>query len=584
MILKEVLVMEYMKKWEYWLSSPVVDEKTKAELNKIADNPREIEERFYKDLEFGTAGLRGVLGAGSNRMNIYTVRKATQGLANYIVSRGKDAMERGVAIAYDSRHFSPEFAYESACVLAASGIKSYVFDMLHPVPVLSFAVRYLNCYNGIMITASHNPARYNGYKVYGSDGAQLNVADSNVVLGYINNMDIFNDVSVMDLEEAKSKGLINIIGKDVRDEYLKEVLKCRKNPDVADDTAKEIKIVYTPFHGSGLTPVTEVLAKAGYTNVHVVAEQAEPNPDFITVKSPNPEDKEGFYLAIEQAERIGADVILGTDPDADRVGVLVKNPDGSYDVLTGNQTGVLLADYILSSAEKNGEIGEDDYIVKSIVSTGLTQRIADRYGVKLYDVYTGFKFIAEVIKKHEDENLPGKYHFGFEESYGSLPGTYARDKDAVAATLLLCELVAVLKRSGKTLSDAMADLYKKYGYVVERVVSVTLEGIDGMQQIKAIMDKVEGEPFRVIGDISLSAFRNYKKDTREDYETGRVTPIGFEPSNVMYFEMSGGGFVVVRPSGTEPKIKFYYSVPCESMEEGNALIDKLDAEVKRILL
>ncbi len=576
--------MDYMKKWEYWLSSPAVDDKTKEELKKLSDKPQEIEERFYKDLEFGTAGLRGVLGAGSNRMNIYTVRKATQGLANYIVSRGKEAMERGVAISYDSRHFSPEFAYESACVLAASGVKTYVFDKLHPVPVLSFAVRYLNCYNGIMITASHNPARYNGYKVYGSDGAQLNVADSNVVLDYINNMDIFNDVKVMNLDEAKSKGLVNIIGADVRAAYLEEVLKCRKNPDVAEDSAKEIKIVYTPFHGSGLVPVTEALAAAGYTNVHVVAEQAEPNPDFITVKSPNPEDKEGFYLAIEQAEKIGADVILGTDPDADRVGVLVKNPDGSYDVLSGNQTGVLLADYVLSAADRDGEIGKDDYIVKSIVTTDLTQRIADRYGVKLYDVYTGFKFIAEVIKKHEDENLPGKYHFGFEESYGSLPGDYARDKDAVAATLLLCELVAVLKREGKTLSDAMTDLYKKYGYIVERVVSLTMEGLDGMQRIKEIMVRAEAEPFRNIGDTKIKAFRNYNKDTREDYETGEVTSIGYEPSNVLYFELSGGGFFVIRPSGTEPKIKFYYSVPCESMERGNALIDKLDAEVKRILL
>ena len=576
--------MTYMEKWQYWLDSTAVDENTKAELRKISDRPQEIEERFYKDLEFGTAGLRGVLGAGSNRMNIYTVRKATQGLANYIVSRGKEAMERGVAISYDSRHFSPEFAYESACVLAASGIKSYVFDKLHPVPVLSFAVRHLNCYNGIMITASHNPARYNGYKVYGSDGAQLNVADSNVVLDYINKMDIFNDVKVMPLTEAKEKGLINIIGADVRGAYIEEVLKCRKNPDVADNAAKEIKIVYTPFHGSGLTPVTEVLAAAGYTNVHVVAEQAEPNPDFITVKSPNPEDKDGFYLAIEQAEKIGADVILGTDPDADRVGVLVKNPDGSYDVLTGNQTGVLLADYILSAADRDGEIGEGDYIVKSIVTTDLTQRIADRYGVKLYDVYTGFKFIAEVIKNHEDENLPGKYHFGFEESYGSLPGDYARDKDAVAATLLLCELVAVLKCKGKTLADAMEDIYAKYGYIVERVVSLTMEGLDGMQKIKSIMDKVEAEPFKNIGETKIKAFRNYNKDTREDYETGKTTPIGYESSNVLYFELSGGGFFVIRPSGTEPKIKFYYSVPCESMEDGNRIIDKLDAEVKKILL
>ncbi len=576
--------MDYMKKWEYWLSSPVVDEKTKEELRKLSEKPQEIEERFYKDLEFGTAGLRGILGAGTNRMNIYTVRKATQGLANYIVSRGKDAMERGVAISYDSRHFSTEFAYESASVLAANGVKAYVFDKLHPVPVLSFAVRHLGCYNGIMITASHNPARYNGYKVYGSDGAQLNVADSNEVLGYINKMDIFCDVKTMDIEEAKGKGLVEIIGADVRSEYLKEVLKCRKTPDVADDTAKEIKIVYTPFHGSGLVPVTEALALSGYENVFVVKEQAEPNADFITVKSPNPEDKDGFYLAIELAEKIGADVILGTDPDADRVGVLVKNPDGSYDVLTGNQTGILLADYILSSAQKAGELTPDDYIVKSIVTTDMAQRVAAHYGVKLYDVYTGFKFIAEIIKKHEDENLPGKYHFGFEESYGSLPGTYARDKDAVVATLLLCELVAVLKRQGKTLSDAMKDMYEKYGYVVERVVSITLEGIDGMQQIASIMEKAEKNPMRELGGIKIKALRNYGKDVREDFETGEKTPIGFEPSKVLYFELSGGGYVVVRPSGTEPKIKFYYSVPSSSIEDGNQIIDRLDKELKELLL
>ena len=574
--------MDYMEKWKYWLDSSAVDEKTKEELKKISDKPQEIEERFYKDLEFGTAGLRGVLGAGTNRMNIYTVRKATQGLANYICARGEEAKSRGVAISYDSRHFSYEFAYESACVLAASGIKSYVFDKLHPVPVLSFAVRYLNCYNGIMITASHNPARYNGYKVYGSDGAQLNVADSNEVFDYISNMDIFNDVKAMDLEEAKAKGLVNIIGKDVRDAYLEEVLKCRKNPDVESDTAKEIKIVYTPFHGSGLVPVTEALEKAGYTNVYVVSEQADPNPDFITVKSPNPEDKEGFYIAIEYGEKIGADVILGTDPDADRLGVLIKNPDGSYDVLTGNQMGVLLADYVLGAAQEKGEIKDGDFIVKTIVSTDLAQNIANKYGVKLYDVYTGFKFIAEQIRLHD--GIDGKFHFGFEESYGSRPGVYARDKDAVAATLLICELVAVLKRRGLTLSDAVRELYEKYGYIVDRTVAITMEGLDGMQKIKDMMSKVSESPFKAIGDTKIKAFRNYNTDTREDYETGEITKIGFEPSNVLYFELSGGGYFVIRPSGTEPKIKFYYSVPCESMEDGNQKIDKLDEEVKKILL
>ena len=570
--------MDYMEKWQYWLDSAVVDEDTKKELRKLSEKHQDIEERFYQDLEFGTAGLRGVLGAGTNRMNIYTVRRATQGLADYICQRGNEAKQRGVVISYDSRHFSYEFACESACVLAASGIKSYVFDKLHPVPVLSFAVRHLNCYNGIMITASHNPARYNGYKVYGSDGAQLNVADSNEVLGYINNMDIFLDVKTMDFEKAKEEGLISIVGKDVRCAYLEEVLKCRKNPDVK----KDIKIVYTPFHGSGLVPVTEALEKAGYKNVYVVAEQAEPNPDFITVKPPNPEDKEGFYLAIEQGEKLGADVILGTDPDADRLGVLVKNADGSYDVLTGNQTGVLLTDYILSSESEKGNLSHGDFIVKTIVTTDLTKKIADSYGVKMYDVYTGFKFIAEQIRLHD--GVDGRFLFGFEASYGSLPGVYARDKDAVAATLLICELVAVLKERGLTLSDAVSELYKKYGYIVDRTVSLTMEGLDGMQQIKEMMDKVKNAPFKSIGDVKISAFRNYNNDTREIYETGEIEKMGFEPSNVLYFELSGGGFFVIRPSGTEPKIKFYYSVPCDSIEDGNEKIDKLDAEVKKVLL
>lgn len=570
--------MNYKEKYDYWLSSSVVDEVTKSELLQIKDEPKQIEERFYKDLEFGTAGLRGIIGAGTNRMNIYTVRQATQGVANYICARGEEAKSRGVVISYDSRHFSYEFACESACVLAASGIKTYVFDILHPVPVLSFAVRYLNCYNGIMITASHNPAQYNGYKVYGEDGAQLNVADSAEVFDYISNMDIFRDVMSLDIETAKEKGLFNIIGKNVREAYEEEVLKCRKNPDVALDTAKEIKIVYTPFHGSGLVPVTEVLQKAGYTNVHVVAEQAEPNPDFITVKSPNPEDKEGFYLAIEQGEQIGADVILGTDPDADRLGVLVKNADGSYNVLTGNQTGILLLDYIL----ENTELKDGDFVVKSIVSTDLTKKISDSYGVTLYDVYTGFKFIAEQMRLHD--GIDGRFLFGFEESYGSLPGSYARDKDAVAATLLICELVAVLKRQGKTLTDAVNELYKKYGYIADRTVSLTMDGLDGMQKIKAIMEKVEKNPFKEIGDMKLSAFRNYNKDVRVDYETGESEKIGYEPQNVMYFEISGGGYFVIRPSGTEPKIKFYYSIPCESLEAGNKKIDELNEEVKRILL
>ncbi len=575
--------MDYKKNYLYWLSSSAVDEETKKELKGLEGNETEIEERFYRELSFGTAGLRGILGAGTNRMNIYTVRKASQGVANYIVASGEDAKKRGVAISYDSRHFSKEFAMESALVLAASGIKTYLFDQLHPVPVLSFSVRHLNCFAGIMITASHNPAKYNGYKVYGEDGAQLNVEDADKVTEYINKMDIFKDVRVMEKEKALSLGLVEMIGDNVREAYLDAVLSCRKNPDVELDAAKEIKIVYTPFHGTGLVPVTEALHKAGFKNVYVVEEQKEPDPDFSTVKSPNPEDKEGFKLAIELAEKVGADVVLGTDPDADRIGVLVKTAPGVYEVLTGNQMGVLLADYILSSAQKRNELSPDDFIVKTIVSTDLAKRVSDHYGVKLYDVYTGFKFIAEIIKKYAD-NGKGRFHFGFEESYGCLPGTYARDKDAVVATLLVCELVAVLKRKGLTLKDAMDDIYKRFGCSVERTVSVFMEGIDGMQKMDALMKKVADAPFETIGDVKIAAYRNYNKDFRLDYESGEKTPIGFEPANVLYFELSGGGFFVIRPSGTEPKIKFYYSVPCNSMEEGNAKIDKMNEAVKKALL
>ena len=575
--------MDYREKYAYWLSSDAVDSDTKAELIALEGNEEEIKERFFHDLKFGTAGLRGILGAGSSRMNIYTVRKATQGLANYICASGEEAKKRGVAISYDSRHFSPEFAMESACVLAANGVKTYVFDRLHPVPLLSFAVRHLGCFAGVMITASHNPAIYNGYKVYGEDGAQLNVADAGKVTEYIDSMDIFRDVKLMPQAEAKKSGLVEMIGDSVRAVYMEEILACRKNPDVAENTAKEIKIVYTPFHGSGLIPVTEVLKKAGFENVYIVEEQAEPDPNFSTVKSPNPEDKEGFALAIQLAEKVGADVVLGTDPDADRIGVLVKNAAGGYDVLTGNQMGVLLTDYILSSESEKGTLSENDFIVKTIVTTDLTKKVAEHYGVRMFDVYTGFKFIAEVIKKYADSGN-GTYHFGFEESYGCLPGAYARDKDAVAATLLICELVAVLKRKGLTLADAMRSIYERYGYCVERTVSVVMAGLDGMEKMAALMERVAKEPFRKIGDTDIVAYRNYNEDYRLDYATGKKEPIGYEPSNVLYFELSGGGFFVIRPSGTEPKIKFYYSVPCDSMEDGNAKIDLLDKAVKEILL
>ena len=575
--------MDYREKYAYWLESDAVDDKTKEELLALKDDDAEIKERFYSDLQFGTAGLRGVLGAGTTRMNLYMVRKTTQGLANYICANGVTAKKRGVAISYDSRHFSPEFALETACVLAANGVKAYLFDRLHPVPLLSYAVRHLNCFAGVMITASHNPKEYNGYKVYGEDGAQLNVADAKKVTEYIENMDIFKDVKMLSETEAKASGLVEMIGDKLRADYVEEILACRKNPDVAKDTAKDLKIVYTPFHGSGLIPVTEALHAAGYENVYVVEEQAQPDPDFSTVKSPNPEDKEGFKKAIALAEKVGADVVLGTDPDADRIGVLVKNASGEYEVMTGNQMGVLLTDYILSSEKEKGTLSPNDFVVKTIVTTDLTRKVTEHYGVKLFDVYTGFKFIAEVIKKYDDAGL-GKYHFGFEESYGCLPGTYARDKDAIAATLLICELVAVMKRKGVTLADAMRSIYERYGYCVERTVSITMPGLDGMEKMAALMEKAKKNPFKKIADTEILAYRNYNEDYRRDYKTGKKEPIGYEPSNVLYFELSGGGFFVIRPSGTEPKIKFYYSVPCDSMEDGEKKIDVLNDAVKKELL
>ncbi len=575
--------MHYMEKYEKWCASEVVDAKTKQELLAMQSDENEIKERFFKDLEFGTGGLRGILGAGSDRMNVYTVRKATQGLANYVCSLGIDAKKSGVAISYDSRYYSPEFAMESARVLAANGIKAYVFDKLHPTPVLSFAVRNLGCTAGIMITASHNPSNYNGYKVYGADGAQLNIEDSAKVMEYINSMDIFGDVKIMDEESAKAAGLITLIGDDLRAKFIEHVLACRKNPDVKETAAKDIKIVYTPFHGTGLVPVTEALKLAGYENVYVVEEQAQPDPAFSTVKSPNPEEKDGFRLAIQLAEKVDADVICGTDPDADRIGVLAKDANGDYQVLTGNQMGLLLTEYILSSAAEKNLLTEQDYIVKTIVTTDLTKKIAENYGVRMYDVYTGFKFIAEVIKNHEATG-DGNYYFGYEESYGCLPGTYARDKDAVAATLLVCEMVAVLKSKGLTLGDALDNLYKKYGCCVERTVSVYMEGLDGMQRMADLMERVAKSPLKKVGDIDFVAFRNYNEDFRLDYQTGKKEAIGFAPSNVLYFELAGGGFFVIRPSGTEPKIKFYYSVPCNTLDEGNAKIDRLDKAVKEALL
>ncbi len=569
---------ECLEMYNSWVESTKIDEETRKELISIKDDESEIEERFYKNLEFGTAGLRGILGAGTNRMNIYTVRKATQGLANYICDMGEEAKKRGVAISYDCRNFSAEFAMESAKVLAASGIKSYVSDELRPTPMLSFMVRKFKAFAGIMITASHNPAAYNGYKVYGEDGAQLGVSESNIVINYINNMDIFDDVKIMDEEKAKSEGLINIVTEDDLAPYYANVLAGIVNKEEILK-ARDLKIVFTPFHGTGFKPVCKVLSKVGFENVFSVEEQCIPDGNFPTVKSPNPEDKEGFAMSIELAEKVGADIIVGTDPDADRVGVIAKNKNGEYESFTGNQIGVMLMKYIIDNTK---EIKPDDYIVSTIVSTALAKVMAEKHNIKFYEVFTGFKFIASVIKDHEDNKLPGKYLIGFEESYGYLNGTYARDKDAVSATLMICELAAYCKNRGISLFDFLENIYKEYGCFAEKTISVVMPGIDGMEKMAALMKKASENPPKAIGENKVLAFRDYNKSIRYDYVTNTESKIDMEKSNVLYFELDGG-FFVLRPSGTEPKIKLYFSVKCDNFAQGQEKIDGLYKEIQNIL-
>ncbi len=567
--------MTFQEKYERWLASPAVDEATKAELRAADD----IEERFYKDLEFGTGGLRGILGAGTNRMNSYTVRQATQGLASYICDMGPEATARGVVISYDSRHRSAEFAMESARVLAANGVKAYVFDALRPTPELSFSVRELGAFAGIMITASHNPAKYNGYKVYGEDGAQL-TAGADTVIRYVNNCDIFDDVKVISEEEGKAKGLIQMVGAELDEAFYAAVLAQSILPDLDRDS---LKIVYTPFHGTGYKPVTEVLSRAGFHHVTVVPEQALPDPDFSTVKSPNPEEKEGFARAIEIAKEQDADIIIGTDPDADRIGVVAKNADGEYQVFTGNQTGVLLTEYILSQKKAAGKLHPGDYVVSTIVSTKMGQQVAKRYGADFYEVFTGFKFIAAVIAEMEQKQA-GNYLFGFEESYGYLPGTYARDKDAVAAALLVCELAAFYKQQGMGFAEALDSLYQTYGYYTEKLVSVVMEGKDGMEKMAAIMASIAANPPKQLGGVRVVALRDYNKELRYDFAAGTTAPLALGKSNVLYFELENDWFFVIRPSGTEPKIKLYFGVVGDSSADGMAKIAALETEVRNLLV
>lgn len=565
----------YFEEYNYWLLKTKNDTKTQKELKDIENDTKDIKERFYQNLEFGTGGLRGVLGVGTNRMNAYTVRRATQGLAEFIKAENKQA--DGVVISYDCRHFSEEFAYSAAAVLAANGIKAYVFDKMNPTPILSFAVRHLKTFMGIMITASHNPAEYNGFKVYGQDGAQLNVAASNEIIKIINGLDIFDDVSYLSEDEIKSSDLVNIVGDEVVDEFINISLAHQIAKDKSD-----IKIVYTPFHGTGLLPVTKALARAGYEDVYVVEAQAVKDPNFSTVKSPNPEEKEGFYLAIDLAKEKNADIIIGTDPDADRIGVLYKDDSGNYEAVTGNQIGVLLCDYLLSQKKEQGTLSQDDYVVSTIVTTDLVRKLSKSYGVEFHKVFTGFKFIAEVIKERE-ASKKGNYIFGFEESYGYLPGTYARDKDSVTTALLICEMAAVLKSKQMTIKDALEGIYSRFGYHTEKTVSVYMRGISGMEDMKKLMESMRNNPLKKIDDVSVVALCDYKKSIRYDFVNDEESKIPMDCANVLIFELENGGFFAMRPSGTEPKIKLYYSVVTDSAENGEEKVEALDAFVKKTL-
>ncbi len=569
--------MEYRENYEEWLSNPYFDEATKEELKGIAADDKEIKERFYKELEFGTAGLRGIIGAGTNRMNVYTVRKATQGLANYIVKN--DGQAKGVAIAYDSRRMSPEFADVAALCLAANGIKAYVFDSLRPTPELSFAVRKLGCIAGINITASHNPPEYNGYKVYWEDGAQITPPHDKGIMAEVKAVTDFSSVKTMDLEDAKAAGLYEVIGAEVDDAYIAELKKQVIHQDSIDAVGKDLKIVYSPLHGTGNIPARRILKELGFTNVYVVKEQELPDGNFPTVSYPNPEAEEAFELGLKLAKEVDADLVLATDPDADRLGVRVKDQNGEYHTLTGNMSGCLLADYEIGQRlATQGSLPEDGYLIKTIVTSNLADAIAKGYNAGLIEVLTGFKYIGQQILGFETTGK-GEYLFGFEESYGCLIGTHARDKDAIVATMALCEAAAYYKTQGKTLWDAMVDMYDKYGYYKDDIQSITLKGIEGLQKIQEILETLRKNPPMEVGGYKVLKARDYQADTIKDIATGEVTPTGLPASNVLYYELTDDAWLCVRPSGTEPKVKFYYGIKGTSLEDADEKSAKLGEEV-----
>ncbi len=572
--------MSYLKEYELWCQN-VTDEE-RAELLAIKGNDTEIKDRFYKSLEFGTAGLRGVIGLGINRMNSYVVAQATQGLANQLKKTNPKDAALSVTIAYDSRHKSEEFAKTAASVLAANGIKAYIFYELKPVPELSFSVRFKNATAGIAITASHNPAKYNGYKVYGSDGAQLSPDLASIVLDEIAKTPLFGGAKICGFDEGVKSGMIEIMGEDVEDIYLDHVEAQCLNKDLVLKKGKDMKFVYTPFHGTGNKPVRKILDRIGFKNVIVVKEQENPDGAFPTVESPNPENKEGFTIAIELAKQHGADLIIGTDPDADRVGILVKDQTGDYITLTGNQTGILLTEYILSMKKATGTLPNDGYVVKTIVTTNITQDICDFYGVEMKEVLTGFKFIGEKIKESEETGI-GTYLFGFEESYGCLAGTYARDKDAVVATMLIAEMALFYREQGLSLYDQLQNIYKKYGYYNEFVISVTMEGIEGLEKIKNIMDTVRANPPQTVGGKAVLAVRDYSTSVRTDLVNNKTEGILLPKSNVIYLELEDKNNFIIRPSGTEPKIKLYCLLCGKTPEETEQIAALVKKDIDEIM-
>lgn len=573
--------MSYKEQYNFWLEDSYFDEATKKELQGIAADEKEIEDRFYRELEFGTGGLRGVIGAGTNRMNIYTVRKATQGLANYIIGQG--GKDRGVAIAYDSRRMSPEFADEAALCLAANGIKAYVFESLRPTPELSFALRTLNCISGIVITASHNPPEYNGYKAYWEDGAQVTAPKDKEIIDEVKNVTDYHEVKTMSKEAAIAAGLYQVIGSEIDDAYMEELKKQIIHPEIIKEVADDIKIVYSPFHGTGNLPVRRILSELGFKNVYVVPEQELPDPDFTTLEYPNPEDPKAFELALKLAREKNADIVLATDPDADRLGIYaLDTKSGEYVPFTGNMSGMLIAEYILRERTATGTMPENPALVTTIVTTNMALAIAREYGVKCIEVLTGFKYIGEQIKLFEQTGL-NNYVFGLEESYGCLAGTHARDKDAIVAVMCLCEVAAWCKKNKITVWDQMLKLYEKYGYFKETQYAITLKGIDGSRQIAEIMDKLRSNPPERFGELTVKEFRDYDKNVTKNLLTGEEGPTGLPKSNVLYFDLTNDSWCCARPSGTEPKIKFYMGVKGTGLEDAQEKVERLTESLKTYL-